>query len=474
MIYSKIRVRKLPEFKELTMLNKPAWPIEPRGVGTEYLESFTSYWSRLADSQWMSTHNFYRYVILPKIPSRYTIPKHDSPRVMYACNGYGKIAERTSSGLTEASGLFHTNALTYLPWSEILDPKGHGLIRRHRFWCTSCWKHDEEMGRRPYVRLSWASQHVEVCTIHNRFLHSFCPHCGGPQDMLSWLPRIWICQHCGKDLHDQSSGKRLTQKGQKKRIWVTRAVEALIRRTCAQNRWIEKDSFISSVFALAETHFNGDYRKLAKELNLHPNSIKGWTGAVLPTLPVMLDFCYRIDVPPDQLLLDKEGTLTQPEMWRKHKSPHFVSMNKLSKDKKQEISHHVKKLIKEQLEPPPLIVDICRELGITHNVLRYHFPDEYALISRRAAEWRNHVRTLEGKKRIEAVTNGVISLIKQGLRPSHRKLMEYRFVRPSDLRRPEVVEHLRKLQEQYSGLPIELRARKTKSKKGVEIRVSKK
>jgi hypothetical protein len=163
-----------------------------------------------------------------------------------------------------------------------------------------------------------------------------------------------------------------------------------------------------------------------------------------------------VDIPPDQLLLDQNEPFTRPEIWRKRKSPHFVAMSKLSKKEKVKIGQYVKKLVKEQQEPPPFIVDVCRKLGITHNVLKYHFPDEYTLISKRAEEWRNYIRTQAGKERIDTITRGVMELSSLGIYPSDRKMIEYRYVRPSDLRRPEAIEVLRALQKQFSGMPLKI------------------
>jgi hypothetical protein len=77
--------------------------------------------------------------------------------------------------------------------------------------------------------------------------------------------------------------------------------------------------------------------------------------------------------------------------------------------------------------------------------LKYHFPDEYRIIKNRGEAWREHCRSLEGKRRIEALIAGVDELLSKGIFPGERQLKQLK-VRPSDLRRPEILKLLRELQ----------------------------
>lgn len=446
-----IRVSFLSELDELSDSLPSAWPLEPRGWGTKYIEAFTGYWSRLAETQWMSTHHFNKHVMLPNISPEFNNPLHISPRSMFPCNGYGRMALRAVSGLNAASGLFDSKFLTFIPWKPVINPQGNSLVRRHLNWCTCCWKNDEATGRRPYLRLSWVSPLVEACTVHNRSLQSSCPHCGRVQDVLAWFPRIWICQACGGKLHNQDLGKALSETASAERFWVARAIEALIEKTCGQSLSIPSNGLKKAIELIVNKHFDGNYSRMARSLNLKRHVVRSWSGKTRPGLPVLLDFCYRIDIPPDKLLLTENGHLTEPNLWRKINRRQFVFKKFTPPETLKEINKVLDEAINDHTEPPTMISDICRSFDVAHNLVNYHFPEKYQIVKDKSESWKQQVRNQDRKRRIKAVTEGALQLMGLGIYPSDRKLVEYKFVRPSDLRRQDVVEQLRSLQDQYTN-----------------------
>jgi len=441
-----------------------AFPLEPRGVGSGQLECLTGYVMRLADFHSMTTGSFMNQVLKPlMIDSK--CPKYNFNSAFRIGNGFGCFAKRLCESVTRATSEVGARFLTFMPWSNIVDRQAHGLLKAHLEWCTTCWQEDAALGESPYIRLTWLVQSVAICPHHHRALHSFCPHCGNHQRIFHGFPRPWICQSCGASLIEARRGQHLNKTQGKKDYWVSMAIERLIGRTNGAGLYLPANSLKHALQHLVLTHAQGSFAKLSRYTEIDPIYLKKWsTGQTHPSLTALLDLCYRIDVPPDALLLDGPS-LTSPDNWRKTGKPHFVSLVKLNKFQLGTMKATLQQIITKNPDPPPLISDVAESLGITFTVLNYHFPDEYRIIKQRSVAYRQYLRTVEGKIRMEKFVASVEALLDQGIYPSERQLKQLGYVRSGDLRRPELIEKLRELQNKYEDCPIAVRVRRHKSGK---------
>ena len=91
------------------------------------------------------------------------------------------------------------------PW---LVPIGaRGIARSHFLhFCPHCWREDEQ----PYYRKSWRLSWYVACERHGELLRDRCPAClnsVSPHRLLLGVANIAMCDHCGSDLRDASSGQ---------------------------------------------------------------------------------------------------------------------------------------------------------------------------------------------------------------------------------------------------------------------------
>lgn len=468
----KFKVRQLPKRADNIPNYSSAFPLEPRGLGSGQIECLTGYVMRLADFHWMTTGSFMNQVLKPMMSVDTPQVLRGNNRIYSVANGYRKYAARLSEAVTKATAEIDARFLTFLPWARILDQMGHGLTKNHLEWCTACWQEDMALGESPYVRLAWLAQPVALCPHHHRDLHTFCPHCGNHQQIFPVIPRPWICHSCGNDLTQARRGQILKGSSNNKASWVATAIERLIQRTCSSGLILSENSLQVALRHLIMTHGDGSYRKLAQLAGVDENSLRLWaTGQYRPFATALLDLCYRIDIPPDNLLLDGPA-LTSPEIWRKGPAPHFVSLVKLGGTRLKQIKSALQQLITKNPDPPPLISDVAESLDITYSVIKYHFPDEYRILRKRSTEYRKYVRTKEGQIRMEKFVSAVQSLLEKGIYPSERQLKQLGYVRAGELRRPELIQKLRELQAEYSDLPIVIRNRRKKNG-GIGLEISK-
>jgi hypothetical protein len=92
---------------------------------------------------------------------------------------------------------------------------------------------------------------------------------------------------------------------------------------------------------------------------------------------------------------------------------------------------------------------LAQQLQVDYNVLKYHFPEGYRELRRRYIEWDNLRRKNAHQARIEKLFTGVFDLARVVIYPSERKLRELEYVAQGDLRRDEIIEVLRALQNYY-------------------------
>lgn len=429
-------------------------PCTPIGVGTRYVEALTGYITRLAELHWMTVTPFMHDVLESFLPEQFRFKYKMVRTNQYLINGYGRFAQRISQAVTNATSAFNASHLTFTPWQNAFDPQGHGLLRDHLCWCKSCWREDTNLGISPYVRLSWVSQQVSICTLHDRALEHFCYHCGASQNVMPTLPLPWMCQRCGLDLREGRVSKKLKKRGDKQNYWAANTVERLIERSCAIGRSIDQNKVAMVLRDICEAEFEGDSYRFSKEVNIRQPYIWRWMdGSSKPTFPSFLDLSYRLGVPPDGLLLSENRPIIDIRPSRIRKQRVFVEMRKLTEHEKKRMSAVLNRVIREEAEPPPLLSEVAKEIGVSVAVIKYHFANKAEIIKKRSDDWRNMIRTNRELERIERALDGANELIRMGIYPSERRLREFSYVRPSDLRRPEILKALRELQDQHSDLP---------------------
>lgn len=136
-IYEEITEEKLiiPKVSELYCL-------EPEGLGTVFIESLSSYISRLANTHCVKPGTLFSQVFSPYLNKKYT-----NQIVHRGGNGFYDSAH-TINGVTETASEFTTmisdltqmnrmSELTLLKFKGIFPNRG--LLRKKKAWCPSCF-----------------------------------------------------------------------------------------------------------------------------------------------------------------------------------------------------------------------------------------------------------------------------------------------------------------------------------------------
>lgn len=444
-----IKVRRLEIVDEVSVGERRPLALEPKGVGSWELEALTSLFCRTAERHWLMTVPFWNALTGTGLGATRARAQRDKRLTLQSMNGCGQCA-RYVSGLLRAAVGGNPARLTLLPWQGLLDPRGHGLLKSHLAWCPICWQEDREVGVPIYVRLLWVICPVSICPKHYMKLQTRCAKCGKDQNILPRVPRQSICRGCGADLMDVRRGRFQVFDMHGKDVWISSAVGALIKHTCAREENVPFGVFQAVLNTLAARYFDGSLENLANRCGIPNRMLRQWaSGDTKPYLAALLEFAYRIQVPVDSMLLRGVG-LTDPSSWRREGRPSFgKSFKKLSKDQLHELSKDLKATIGTTSGTVSSACEIARRHATTYNALRYHFPVEYRLLLERGRVGRVKQTKTCRIQRIKRVMHAAKTLASSGIYPSERALRAAPAVLSSDLRRPEISKILRKVRNDF-------------------------
>jgi hypothetical protein len=182
------------------------YSLPPIGLGTPYVESLTSYITRLAEAHCVPPRELMVREVLPNIEasfkkkySRGTLSaKRFHPEVTQTFNGSGKLAGLLVQALNSLTSRSDLQFLTMLPWSSVLLRDGN--LRTGRAWCPKCYEEWQKKQMAVYEPLLWSLRAVTVCPLHEQVLHSRCPFedCRGILPALAPQARPGMCSRCGR------------------------------------------------------------------------------------------------------------------------------------------------------------------------------------------------------------------------------------------------------------------------------------
>jgi len=159
--------------------------LPPLGLGSDQVESLTSYVRRLSAKHVVSPVSLLRGLVFE--PSGRSI---DPAALKGALNGATLATELVVCRLIELTGVPEVRSCTLLAVRDVLGLR-RGFADRRR-WCPRCLAESE-----PYDRLSWAISVVWSCAVHHSQLRDSCACCGRAHFPLHPLSSPTACPFCG-------------------------------------------------------------------------------------------------------------------------------------------------------------------------------------------------------------------------------------------------------------------------------------
>lgn len=177
--------------------------LEPIGIGTPFIESLTSYISRLATAHNISVSTLLKGVIAPLINKEH-IKKELSMGISKGSSLYineiNTITLEYVSALEILTGRRDILNLTMLNWQGIFSKK---LRSPYRKWCPACFEDWKMTSKEIYEPLIWFLADIQTCDIHETRLRDCCPVCNRKLLFLHSHYQTGYCQYCESWLGNQ-------------------------------------------------------------------------------------------------------------------------------------------------------------------------------------------------------------------------------------------------------------------------------
>jgi len=177
--------------------------LTPIGLGTEQVESFSSYLARLAAVHgvslsllFKSIHEANRKSSEPCDPNATTSAMPWKTAALVRPTKNTKDIVQLVSHFTGCTDIRGT---TFLALEE-LNYRSVDLFSNAVRWCPCCLQDDIDKGMPAYYRLLWSCKEVDYCHIHNLRLQKKCPSCKSKQNGTARRFDLASCKRCRKSL----------------------------------------------------------------------------------------------------------------------------------------------------------------------------------------------------------------------------------------------------------------------------------
>ena len=416
--------------------------LEPIGIGTPYVESLTSYLTRLAQCHNVLLGDLVAREIKTILPKTYKskdlfCTKHPSG----TANSTGKVAKYLLLALEKLTLRNDLENLTLLKWSPVLSQRN--LINPVKKWCSVCYQEQYEDNKPIYEQLLWFFKTVDVCPIHQTFLQTSCPHCHQPIPSLARNSRPGYCSHCEQWLG--SNQRKNTTPTEDWDLWVANNVGEILAANSRISKPLHKDRISNSFQKCIEQVTEGNITAFARLTKFSKNQVWEWAnGKVTPQLDVLLKISYLMD-------LSLSDFLTKDDFKVNYSCTTKLSDKRKTNRGKQKFNYllaetSLKEFVSDSSAIPMSLSAIARQLGYHRRTLTNNFPELCKQISANYLEYKKSLRIQRIKECCLEVEQAVIKLNSEGIYPSEANVSKI-ISRPGNLREKEVREALSKARQ---------------------------
>ena len=435
--------------------------LKPIDRDTAWQESIGSLLVRIAKSHTCSPLALLNHEILPTTNIHHRRKEGGIVTVQIkTMNGVGKYASelvRRLEILTMQEGL---QRCSYLPWADIIDPHGVGLLHPNPHWCKSCFTEWRSEGKQPYFPLMWMSAPVKYCIKHGDVLSDLCPHCGKYQPFVPKHAYMDHCSHCGKWLGshtDKPDTKDVRIDDIQYVTYQTNAICEIFEHSPANGLAALLPDFRARIREVIDDHFDGNIKKYERAIGVRSKLISDWLNKeVRPTISLMLLMTYRLGTTPVKFLKNGLSSDFEPST-RIFTPPEIYEKHRITPEQREGLGNKLRAIIANGEAHKPM-KDFAQDLGYPFSILKYYFSEECSQISNLFSQYRGQKRQKKKEDEVALTKEIVQSHLDQRLYLSNRMLEKILAPYGIVLKRPDVRQAIKEVR--YSNALI----RKSRSK----------
>lgn len=398
--------------------------IEPGGLKTEYIESLTSYITRLSE-----VHSVYTGTLLNKVLAQRLNKEYISKYAVNGGNGFLDSAHAlngTHKNASDFAGIISAltcrNDIQYMTmttWRDVIPTKG--LLKGSLSWCPKCYEDMRESGVPIFSPLLWNFNVTEICTKHGTKLASVCPNCNRKIPYLHRKGCVGFCPKCNlwlgnspKDLNDKSVIDIEYNN------WVNSNIGELIRLAPILKCIPKRENLTNNINNLIYNTCNG-ILNFERYTGFSKATVSDWSsGKSIPTLNKLLFIGYRFEVMLKDLLINADITVKTSRL--AGGEPNIAPENKKGKRKLCyiQLSEELEKYLQADKSIP--MSQVAQKMCINKRVLYRIFPDLCKQISKKYKQSLEKSRMERAKKIKQEVDNTIENLLANGQYPGRRKI----------------------------------------------------
>jgi|GEM_PF-856594 len=369
------------------------FPLQPLGLGSAEVESFNSYYLRLALAHSLTAGQLSRMLLpwrLGAAGATLQHLRHDGHGVsLCGLTDQTRAHVRLVATLTGVDDLDRT---TFLSLRKVVTTSQRHSLRTSRAWCSACIAEARAAGDPPYDRLAWTVQALRRCPYHRILLSTSCPTCAASQPFFSRATPLHICHECRNDLMQSPS------------MWTY----------IAEPGYAERDTYeLVEAIARGQLLFKGGnpMRRFARELHRHfPSSKMNPASARialdmadrgLSTLFTLFKAAHVAQVPLVTLLSEPEVAAAAAANlgfrgYEEPSYPHPRQQAAVARRVRQELRQALARPPEDEIEP---FIVFARRLGVTCGFIRGREPE----LCRQYASRREQFRLASKAANVERV-----------------------------------------------------------------------
>ncbi len=419
--------------------------LEPAGLSSGAPEALTSYLMRLAEAHVVPLRLLLHEILVPrlpdlKIPRSYTRLFQESARSM---NGLGLYAERFSGLLEELTRRSELSKLTMLPWKDLFDERGKGLLKGKKSWCSRCFSDQRETGVPLHEPLGWHLSVMELCPTHGTPLETRCPGCGKEQPALAPFSVVGRCAWCGAEFSQEKASDIVLPENPWQK-WVANKTASLFSIALRDGKFCMVAAFQVRVALTIQDRTDGNAEAMDRILGWGTGTVGQWRrGRCRPRFDYFLHFCYQLGLDPATFLSCEEKFGHPNHSGGSLKSEIRPFFHRVPLSRRKDHASILKRLesLVDAEEDRMSLEKAAENLGVGIGYLRYRFPEQSHKIS--ACHKRGILRRAEEsfQRKAQAISDTIQALHEKGIYPS--KSMVFRNapgVSLSDGRNPKLAE----------------------------------
>ncbi|OUA85949.1 TniQ family protein [Bacillus thuringiensis] len=400
------------------------YSLQPLELDRQYIESLTSYITRISRVHCVSPVNLISSIVAPLLKKEFlnnSIERggnrfYDGAKTL---NGFDLNSIDMVNVLTQLTNVNNLSETTLQSLDGIISSRN--LFKSCLSWCPLCYEEWLNLGLEIFNPLIWYLKAVRSCNIHSCKLQKQCNKCTKEIPILHRKSILGYCPYCQNWL-----GNKIPEQSETRDIWMAEKSVELISNKKRITNYSKDNQVTNNLNKLCLVMMDGNKEKFARLLNVPKTTMWEWCkGKGLIPLERVLEICYICGLSPLNFYVkDIESTpifLNEPLRLLDRREEIQITTRNKRVIKHKDIWLLLKKYLEED-SIPKTMSQVAFEMDLCKRTLYKYFPDICKGIS---ARYKKHIKLKAQQNYDENCNNISIAIAtckEKGMYPSRRKI----------------------------------------------------